>query len=90
LGGERDVSDEEIGHIDPSRRYWIRRSWTRLWWRAINPDESLAIMDSHTNHRAWTREGLLSKLRRMNEPQDDPWEEVNVRRDLFAESERPT
>jgi hypothetical protein len=81
-----------VSGIDPSRRYWIRRSWTRLWWRAINPDESLATMDSHTNHRAWTRDRLLRKLRRMNEQSEEeetPWEEVNVRR-LVAESERPT
>jgi hypothetical protein len=59
-------------------RYWIKRSWTRLWWRAINPDETLALMDTHTNYRAWTRERLLAKLRRMHEPQDEPWEEVEI------------
>lgn len=57
-------------------RYWLKRSWTRLWWVALNPDESLATMDTHTHYRAWTRERLIAKLTKP--PKADPWEEIRV------------
>lgn len=64
-------------HIAASgHEWWIKRSWTRLWWVGLNPnDESLALMDTHTYYRAWTRERLIAKLTRPAKP--SPWEVIN-------------
>jgi hypothetical protein len=56
-------------------RLWIKRSWTRLWWFAIDPDEALALFDTSTvQARAWTRERLIEKLRaRANAAYEEEW-----------------
>jgi hypothetical protein len=65
--------------VNPKARcYWIKRSWTRLWWVALNPDEPLADLDSPTYYRAWTRERLITKLKRMHESKANPYEEIYV------------
>jgi hypothetical protein len=71
-------TDARSSLCDDGRIFWIKRSWTRLWWVALNPDEALALFDTPTIHRAWTRERLVAKLERKTAPKDDPWEEVCV------------
>jgi hypothetical protein len=58
------------------KRFWIRRSWTGLWWVAVNPDETLAEFDCSTYYRAWTRDRLIRKLRRKITPKPSPWREI--------------
>lgn len=53
---------------------WIRKR--PFWWSAINPDESLALMDTHTTVRARSREDVIEKARRYWGPQESPWEEI--------------
>lgn len=45
------------------RRVWLRSHL--FWWTAIDPDEPLGMIDSHTIlARAFTREKLIEKLKK--------------------------
>jgi hypothetical protein len=39
----------------PPREWWIKRSWTKLWWVAVDPYETLCDLDTSTYYRARTR-----------------------------------
>lgn len=66
------------GRTGTPPRWWIKRSWTRLWWIALNPDEALATLDTNTIYRAWTRDRLVAKLTQRSQPKAETWEEINV------------
>jgi hypothetical protein len=73
------VSRSELKSLCDARpRFWIKRSWTGLWWVALDPDEPLALFDTSTIYRAWTRERLVAKLERMTAPRATEWEDVRV------------
>lgn len=57
-------------------RVWIRKR--PFWWSAIDPDETLATVDTHTVYRAWTRDGLVAKLRKRFAPKSPPWEKIDL------------
>ncbi|HET6916937.1 MAG TPA: hypothetical protein VFH56_12675 [Acidimicrobiales bacterium] len=58
------------------QKFFIHRSWTRLWWVAHHPNEEI---DDWPYAHAWTRDRLIAKLRRRaNEPNNDPWETIYV------------
>jgi len=57
-----------------TERIWVRRRL--FWWSAIDPDEPLGTMDSHTTLRALTRERVIEKWRRRLRPVPKTYEEV--------------
>lgn len=65
-----------VGHgwCPVTLRVWVRKR--RFWWTAFNPDEPLAMMDTHTYFRARTRERAIEKCRRAFTPKPSKWEEV--------------
>ena len=48
----------------------VRKGW--IFWQALNPDEALGMIDSHTVYRSRTREGAIDKARRAHTPSKPP------------------
>lgn len=60
-----------------TKRLWVRR--VGFAWRAINPDETLATIDTHTGVWGWTREQAIRRAtKRFYGPSRNPYEEVEV------------
>lgn len=55
-------------------RIWVYKR--RFWWSALNPDEPLALMDTHRYFRAFSRERAIEKCRRAFSVGKPDYEEV--------------